>query len=166
MSVISTRTPTETSTPLMLNLNNIQDEINKIKYYYEVQKEMEHSIALIIHCLNIQSIYPMYNKMRIPKDKYMQIANNNYSLPALISIFLFNHNYLLEIHDTLIQQIKIRNIKNKEQFIYQLFLKIFHSPQIPAFFQFKFEYNILGIYMENIYELYQKLVENMNHNHK
>lgn len=142
----------------MLQLYNLQDEINKIKFYYEVQQEMAHTMALILHCLNVQSTDPIHKNQRIPQEKYTQIVNKNLSVPAPLSLFLFHHNYLLEMHDIIIHQIKTRKIKNKEQFMDQIFQQIFHSPRIPSLFQQPSQYNTLETHIETLYELYQQLL--------
>ena len=140
---------------------DLQDEISKIKYYYEVQEELTHSIALILHSLNVQSTDPFYheykNSTRIKKTEYTKIAHQNRTLPALLSVFLFQPTYQLELYDTLIQQIKNKQIKNVDDFIHELNQQLFHSPQLPPLFQNNIHYKTLKNHLEPLYEIMEHI---------
>jgi hypothetical protein len=154
-----TTTSLSITSPKMVNqLLDLQDEINKIKQYYEVQQELTHTIAIILHCLNIQSTDPLHHNLHIPSNTYHQILNQNINVPAPLSLFLFQQNYQLEIHDQFIQKIQSRKIKNMDDFMDHLFQQINHSPHLPPLFQSQSQYNTLENYLQTLYELYQNLI--------
>ena len=136
-------------------LFDLQDEINKIKHYYEVQQELTHTIAIVLYCLNIQSTDPLHHNLRIPHQKYEQILYQNSSVPAPLSFFLFQSTHQFEIHDRFIQKIQeTKEIQNKEEFMDHFFYEIFHSPQIPPLFQQEQTYRTLEKYLQPLYEYY------------
>jgi hypothetical protein len=153
----TTLTP-NTNNRTVHQLFNLQDEINKIKHYYEVQQELTHTIAIVLHCLNIQSTDPLHYNQRINSKTYNQILNQNLNVPAPLSLFLFQSNHQLEIHDHFIKQIRTNQIKNVEDFMDQLFEEIVHSSQLPPLFQQNPQYQTLENYLQSLYELYQNLL--------
>ena len=138
-------------------LFDLQDKINKIQHYYEVQQELTHTIAIILHCLNHQSTDPLHHNLRIPTQTYHQILNRNLSVPAPLSLFLFQPTHQLEIHDHLIQQIQSNQLQTIDHFIDHLFQQITHSPQLPPLFQQSQPYQTLENYLQPLYELYLHL---------
>lgn len=140
-------------------LIDIQDEINRIKHNQEVQQELTHSIAVILHCINHNTTNPLYNKiMRIHPNQYPKIANLNQHIPAPHHFFLFQPNIQQEIHETLLQKIKQHQIQNTDQFMDEIFHQIFYSPHyIPILFQQYPQYQSLEKYLEPLYELYKQI---------
>jgi len=129
-------------------LYNIQDEINIKTQKKELQEELTHTIAIILHCIEIQSTDPLHYKIQIPIAKYMAIK------PTSLSNYLFQPAIQQEIHNKLVQQIQTNQIQNREDFIEQLFQQIFHSPRIPILFQETHTYQTLERYLEPLYEIY------------
>jgi hypothetical protein len=150
--------PKISSQTTIQQLFDIQDEINKIKHYYEVQQDLTHTIAIILHCLNQQTTDPLHHNLHIPQKNYHQILNQNISVPAPLSLFLFQPTHQLEIHDHLIQEIKTRNIKTIDHFMDEMFYQIFQNPQLPPLFQKNPQYQTLENYLQPLFELYQNLI--------
>ena len=139
-------------------LIDIQDEINKIKHNYEVQQELTQTIAMILHSMNTKSTNIFHMKtLRIPTTEYPQIANQNQHIPAPLNFFLFQPNIQQEIHETLLQKIKNKEIQHPDHFMDEIFQQIFHSPQIPNLFQNYPQYKTLESYLEPLYQLYIQL---------